>query len=118
VAQLEALAAEPLDLAPDEMDVAAFEEWTYKLAVQILNSLSPVRRDNVAKRNAAMLLPADLACFIRGRIFDCMSADEFRSRQTGERSGQFWLEKPLKFRSVRRAAYEAGLVPVATARDL
>ena len=57
-----------------------------------------------------MLFPYDLASHINGLILDCMSRDEFESRKIGARSGQFWFEKRVKFASVKRAAFEAGLI--------
>lgn len=87
------------------MDVAAFHVWTLKLAVQILNSLSAAQRDTVVGKNPVMLIPEDLASHLRGLILDCMSTNEFRSRQIGQRSGQFWFEMPVKYSSVKRAAF-------------
>jgi hypothetical protein len=107
---VEELANEPLDQAPEEMDVAAFHRWTLKLAVQTLQALSPTLRARMLKRNPVMLYPYDLACHLNGLILDCMSRDEFKSRKTGQRKGQFWFGKRVKFASVKRAAFEARVI--------
>ena len=104
------LAKEPLDCAPMEMDLAAFQRWTLKLAVQTIRGLSPARRREMVKCNPVMLFLGDLASHINGLILDCMPKDQFKSRETGPRKGQFWFDKSVKFATVKRAALDAGVI--------
>jgi hypothetical protein len=111
----EELAAESLDQAPIEMNVNDFESWTLKLAVHAIRSLSPKERARFAKRNPLVLFPDYLALHFKETILQCMSQTEYQSRELGGyesfwSSNEYWFKKPVKFASVKRAAFEAGLL--------
>jgi hypothetical protein len=109
------LAAESLDQAPIEMNVGDFERWTLKLAVHAIRSLSAKERARFAKRNPLVLIPEWLALHFNETILKCMSQTEYQSRELGGyesfwSSNEYWFEKPVRFASVKRAAFEAGLL--------
>jgi hypothetical protein len=111
----EGLAREPLNQAPVEMGVAEFERWTLKLAVHTIRSQSPRQRAAAAKRNPLVLVADYLALHFKEKILQCMSTVEYQSRELHGHeslwaSGEFWFKKPVKFASVKRAAFEAGLI--------
>jgi hypothetical protein len=114
-ARLHELEQEPLGVAPELMDVVAFDRWVLKLAVQTIQRLSPRERARTEKKHRILLVPEELSLLYKQLILQCMSASDYCCKELSgpdrwRAQGQFWFEKPVPFTNVRRAAFEAGLV--------
>jgi hypothetical protein len=113
--RLGGLALEPLNLAPAEMDVAAFERWALKLAVHVLKTLPATKRLRLAKMNPLAMYPEVLANQIKERILVCMPANLYRQRRlpwpgSFWAENEFWFPEKISFSIVVAAAAKAGFV--------
>jgi hypothetical protein len=99
-AEVAELLAEPVDEAPDEFDLPAFERYSLKMAVHMIKGLPPLEKARWAKKMPMLLIPAVLSDEIKAKVIphiplDFVSSLEAKGHERLFQDGVYQFKKKV-----------------------
>jgi hypothetical protein len=110
----EKLLAEPVDVIPDELDLADFERYTLKTALHMIKTLPPKEKIRWKKNMPLLLVPAELAMAIKEKAIphiplDYISSMEAEGHERFFHGGTYQFKKKVPKEVVLNALIKGGV---------